>query len=107
MFLLSPISYAYISIDQTNKRTDYPGKEIANKVQEKWSQEFNLPINVEFSIHAASLAIQTLDRLELEEAFIELLHQKALDRQMFYDIMKDHGIDANIQFQLSTEGQIS
>ena len=46
LFILSPISYAYISIDQTNKRTDYPGKEIANKVQEKWSQEFNLPINV-------------------------------------------------------------
>ena len=43
--------------------------------------DVNLPINVEFSIHAASLAIQTLDRLELEEAFIELLHQKALDRQ--------------------------
>ena len=67
----------------------------------------NLPVDQEFAIHAASLAIQTLDRLELEEAFIELLHQKALDRQMFYSIMKDHGIDANIQFQLSTEGQIS
>ena len=46
LFLLSPISYAYISIDQTNKRTDYPGNEIANKVQKKWNQEFNLPINV-------------------------------------------------------------
>ena len=46
LFLLSPISYAYISIDQTNKRTDYPGKEIANKVQKKWNQEFNIPINV-------------------------------------------------------------
>ena len=46
LFLLSPISYAYISIDQTNKRTDYPGKEIAKKVQKKWNQEFNLPINV-------------------------------------------------------------
>ena len=32
---------------------------------------------------------------------------KALDRQMFYGIMKDHGIDADIQFQFSTEGQIS
>ena len=50
--------------------------------------DVNLPVNVEFSIHAASLAIQSLDRVELEEAFIELLHQKALDRQMFYDIMK-------------------
>ena len=66
-----------------------------------------LPVDVEFSIHAASLAIQNLDRSDLEEAFVEMLHQKALDRQMFYDIMKDHGIDANIQFQLSTEGQIS
>ena len=69
--------------------------------------DLNLPTNVEFTIHDASLAIQSLDRVELEEAFIELLHQKALDRQMFYGIMKDHGIDANIQFQLSTEGQIS
>ena len=47
LFLLSPISYAYISIDQTNKRTDYPGKEIANKVQEKWSQEFSLQMTVQ------------------------------------------------------------
>ena len=69
--------------------------------------DVNLPVDQEFAIHAASLAIQTLDRLELEEAFIELLHQKALDRQMFFSIMKDHGIDADIQFQLSTESQIS
>ena len=69
--------------------------------------DVNLPVDQEFAIHAASLAIQTLDRLELEEAFIELLHQKALDRQMFYVILKDHGIDSDIQFQFSTEGQIS
>ena len=46
MFLSLTYFYAYISIDQTNKRTDYPGKEIANKVQKKWDQEFNEPINV-------------------------------------------------------------
>mgnify|MGYP003150128757 CR=1 FL=1 len=66
-----------------------------------------LPIDVEFSIHAASLAIQNLDRSELEEAFIEMLHQKALDRQMFFGVLKDHGIDADIKFNLSTVGQIS
>tara|TARA_R100000664_G_C2759598_1_gene149573 strand:+ start:5353 stop:5568 length:216 start_codon:yes stop_codon:yes gene_type:complete len=66
-----------------------------------------LPVDVEFSIHAASLAIQTLDRDELEEAYIEMLHQKALDKQMFFGILKDHGIDANIKFNLSTVGQIS
>jgi len=66
-----------------------------------------LPVDVEFTIHAASLAIQGLDRDELEEAFVEMLHQKALDKQMFFGILKDHGIDANIKFNLSTTGQIS
>ena len=66
-----------------------------------------LPVDVEFSIHAASLAIQNLDRSDLEEAFVEMLHQKALDRQMFFGILKDHGIDAAIKFNISTVGQIS
>ena len=66
-----------------------------------------LPVDVEFSIHAASLAIQSLDRSDLEEAFVEMLHQKALDKQMFFNFMKDHGIDADIQFNISTMGQIS
>lgn len=67
----------------------------------------DLPMDVEFTIHAAALAIQNLDRDELEEAFIEMLHQKALDRQMFLGILKDHGIDADIKFNYSTLGQIS
>ncbi len=46
LFLFSPVIYAYISINQTNKRTDYPGREIAKKVQKKWNLEFNEPINV-------------------------------------------------------------
>ena len=46
LFLLSPIIYAYISISQIDKRTDYPGKEIANKVQKKWDLEFDEPITV-------------------------------------------------------------
>jgi hypothetical protein len=46
LFLISPIIYAYISINQTDKRTDYPGKEIAEKIQKKWNLEFNEPINV-------------------------------------------------------------
>jgi len=67
----------------------------------------DLPMNVEFSIHAAALAIQNMDRDDLEEAFIEMLHQKALDRQLFVNILKEHGIDAGINFHLSTPGQIS
>ena len=41
LFFLSPIIYSYVSISQTNKRTDYPGKEIASKVQLIWSKDFN------------------------------------------------------------------
>jgi hypothetical protein len=67
----------------------------------------SLPMDVEFSIHAAALAIQNLDRDELENAFIELLHQKSVEKQMFFNILKDHGIDANIEFNISTIGQIS
>ncbi len=41
LFFLSPIIYSYVSISQTDKRTDYPGKEIASKVQLIWSNDFN------------------------------------------------------------------
>ena len=46
LFFLSPILYAYISISKDNKRTDYPGKEIALKTQYAWDQQFNSTINV-------------------------------------------------------------
>jgi hypothetical protein len=46
LFFLSPILYSYISITQTDKRTDYPGKEIAMKVQYAWDQQFDNPITV-------------------------------------------------------------
>ena len=41
LFFLSPVLYSYISISQTDKRTDYPGKEIANKAQFIWDQDFD------------------------------------------------------------------
>ena len=41
LFFLSPIIYSYVSISQIDKRTDYPGKEIAAKVQLIWSNDFN------------------------------------------------------------------
>ena len=43
-FILSPVLYSYISISQTDKRTDYLGKEIAAKVQISWSQNFDKEI---------------------------------------------------------------
>ena len=46
LFFLSPILYAYISISKDDKRTDYPGKEIAIKTQYAWDQQFKSKINV-------------------------------------------------------------
>ena len=47
LFVSSPIAYAYVSITQTDKRTDYNGKEHALAVQNNWdNQKTNLPINV-------------------------------------------------------------
>ena len=46
LFFLSPILYSYVSIVKNDKRTDYPGKEIAAKTQYVWDQQFNSIINV-------------------------------------------------------------
>ena len=39
LFIFSPFAYAYISITQTDKRTDYPGKENAKIIQDWWDDE--------------------------------------------------------------------
>ncbi len=46
LFFLSPGLYSYLSISQTDKRTDYPGKNISKEVQDKWDAEFNEPVNI-------------------------------------------------------------
>ena len=45
-FFLSPVLYAYISISNDYKKTDYPGKEIAIKTQYAWDQQFDSTINI-------------------------------------------------------------
>ena len=46
LFVFSPFTYAYISITETDKRTDYSGKEIAEKTQYSWDQDHKESINV-------------------------------------------------------------
>jgi hypothetical protein len=46
LFIFSPFAYAYVSITETDKRTDYPGREIAQKIQKQWDSEFSETINV-------------------------------------------------------------
>ncbi len=44
LFFLSPALYSYVSISQTDKRTDYPGRVIAAKVQIIWNKDFDKEI---------------------------------------------------------------
>jgi len=46
LFIFSPFAYAYVSISEIDKRTDYQGKKIALKVQYVWSQNYKEPINI-------------------------------------------------------------
>ena len=47
LFLLSPLLYGYISISQTDKRTDYKGKEIAKVVEKNLTRlEYNNVMSV-------------------------------------------------------------
>ena len=41
LFFLSPVLYSYISINQTDKRTDYFGKDIANLIERRWDENFS------------------------------------------------------------------
>ena len=40
LFLISPTIYLYISFSQKDKRTDFPGKEIAELVERRWNRNF-------------------------------------------------------------------
>ena len=40
VFFLLPITYATDSFLKTDKRTDFPGTDIANKVQKEWDKNF-------------------------------------------------------------------
>ena len=44
LFLFSPFVYAYVSLTKDDKRTDYPGREIAKKVQIEWDNNFDDPM---------------------------------------------------------------
>jgi 4-amino-4-deoxy-L-arabinose transferase-like glycosyltransferase len=72
LFFLSPILYAYISISKDDKRTDYPGKEIAIKTQYAWDQQFKSKINVVYGNewNAGNLSYHLKSR-PVWEGFIE------------------------------------
>ena len=46
LFIISPLLYLFVSISEKDKRTDYPGKEIAYLVQDRWDKNFVNEISI-------------------------------------------------------------
>jgi len=44
--ILSPAAYLYVSLSKDNKKTDFPGKEIARLVQARWNKNFTNKISI-------------------------------------------------------------
>jgi 4-amino-4-deoxy-L-arabinose transferase-like glycosyltransferase len=86
LFFLSPMLYAYVSISKDNKRTDYPGKEIAIKTQYTWDQQFKSKINVVYGNewNAGNLSYHLKSR-PVWEGFIERQKLDQLKAYMCFD----------------------
>ena len=85
-FLLSPGLYAYFSISNDDKRTDYMGKEIALKTQYAWDQQFSSTINVVLGDEwrAGNLSYHLKSR-PVWEGFIERKKLNQLKDYMCFD----------------------
>jgi 4-amino-4-deoxy-L-arabinose transferase-like glycosyltransferase len=46
LFIFSPLAYFLVSITQTDKKTDYPGKKISSEVQKNWNKNFSNKIDL-------------------------------------------------------------
>ena len=86
LFFLSPILYSYVSISKEDKRTDYPGKEIAIKTQYVWDQQFNSTINVVYGNewNAGNLSYHLKSR-PIWEGFVERKKLDELKDYMCFD----------------------
>ena len=86
LFFLSPILYSYASISKEDKRTDYPGKEIAIKTQYVWDQQFNSIINVVYGNewNAGNLSYHLKSR-PIWQGFVERKKLDELKDYMCFD----------------------
>ena len=77
LFLISPFAYAYVSIIKTDKRTDFPGKERADKIQSVWNKKYKSEI--EFVIGDEWYAGNLSYHLESRPKWISINDKKAYE----------------------------
>ena len=83
LFIFSPFAYAYISITKTDKRTDYPGKQIAEIVEKKWDPRWT---KFEYYVgndewHAGNLSYH------LKSRPVVLINKIAADKKFYYPFL--------------------
>ncbi len=84
LFIFSPVTYLFISISKTDKRTDYPGREIARLVQNKWDNNFKNEIKIVVGDEwfAGNLSYHLRSRpqwnLTLENSIVDLSSNKGV-----------------------------
>ena len=44
LFIFSPLAYTFVSVTETEKRTDYNGREIAENIQKIWNKKYKSEI---------------------------------------------------------------
>ena len=93
LFFLPPVLYSYVSISKKDKRTDYPGKEIAIKTQYAWDQQFKSKINVVYGNewNAGNLSYHLKSR-PVWEGFVE---RKKLDQLKDYMCLDNICVGSN------------
>jgi len=76
LFIILPSAYVTQSFFQKDKRTDYPGREIAFKVQKEWNKYFTNPIDIVVGEgwvyggwYAGNLSYHLKDRPKLRNEF--------------------------------------
>ena len=98
IFISLPSAYFYISITQSDKRTDYPGKEIAKKVQKKWNENFSNQITVVAGDewHGGNLSYHLKSRPKWDNILENKKESPSKDPEAGFVLIGDKDIMSNI-----------
>jgi len=80
LFVFSPFVYAYVSITETEKRTDYPGKEIAIQIQEIYDENYSSRITEVYGDewHAGNLSYHLKSRPKWQGKIDKQIYEKSV-----------------------------
>jgi len=98
LFITSPLLYFYISITQTDKRTDYPGKKISKVVQDKWDKNFVNQIGLVGGSewHGGNLSYHLKSRPKWDNIFDNSQSNKIINSELGFVLIGDSDVLSKI-----------